>query len=40
MLRLLTILLFGPDLHSVEPLALRDFCNIFLPNADEDQKKF
>ena len=29
----------GPDLHSAGPLALRDFCNIFLPNASDDQKK-
>ena len=28
-----------PDLHRVGPLALRDFCNIFLPNIGEDQKQ-
>ena len=26
-----------PDLHIVGPLAVWDFCNIFLPNASEDQ---
>ena len=26
------------DLHSVEPLALWDFCNIFPPTTGEDQK--
>ena len=38
-LRLLTMLLPGPDLHRVGPLALWDFRNIFLQNTDEDQKK-
>ena len=33
------MLLFGLDLHSVEPLALWGFRNIFLPNTGEDQKK-
>ena len=33
------MLLPGPDLHRVEPLALCDFCIIFLPNTGEDQKK-
>ena len=28
-----------PDLHSLGTLALWDFCNIFLPNTGEDQKK-
>ena len=28
-----------PDLHCTGPLALGDFCNIFLPNISEDQKK-
>ena len=37
-LRLLTMLLPWPDLHCVGPLALWDFCNIFLPNKGEDQK--
>ena len=30
------MLMLGPDLHLVE---LWDFCNIFLPNRNEDQKK-
>ena len=34
------MILPGPDLHWVGLLALRDFCNIFLPNIDEDQKKY
>ena len=34
------MLLPGPDSHLVEPMALWDFCNIFLPNTGEDQKKF
>ena len=29
----------GLDLHLVGPLALWDFCNIFLPYTGEDQKK-
>ena len=33
------MLLPGPDLHLVGPLLLWDFCNIFLPNTGEDQKK-
>ena len=33
------MLLPGPDLHRVGPLALWDFRNIFLPNTGEDQKK-
>ena len=33
------MLLLGMDLLSVEPLTLRDFCIIFLPNTGEDQKK-
>ena len=33
------MLLSGPDLGLVEPVALWDFCNIFLPNTGEDQKK-
>ena len=33
------MLLPGPDLHRVGPLALWDFCNILLPNTGEDQKK-
>ena len=39
MLRLQTMLLPGTDLHGVGPLALWGFCNIFLPNKGEDQKK-
>ena len=38
-LRLQTMLLPGPDLHCVGPLALWDFRNISLPNTGEDQKK-
>ena len=30
----------GPDLLCAGPQALRGFCNIFLPNITEDQKKF
>ena len=33
------MLLPGPDLHRVGPLALWNFRNIFLPNTGEDQKK-
>ena len=34
------MLLPGPDLHSVGPLALWDFFwNIFPPNTDEDQQE-
>ena len=33
------MLLLGPDLYKVGPLALSDFRNIFLPNTGEDQKK-
>ena len=33
------MLLLGPDLHEVGPLALWDFCNIFQPNTGENQKK-
>ena len=33
------MLLFELDLYSVEPMTLGDFCNIFQPNTDEDQKK-
>ena len=33
------MLLPGPDLHWVGPLALWDFRNIFQPNIGEDQKK-
>ena len=33
------MLLPGPDLHGVGPLALWGFRNIFLPNTGEDQKK-
>ena len=33
------MLLPGPDLNRVGPLTLWDFCNIFLPNTGEDQKK-
>ena len=33
------MLLPGPDLHRVGPLALWNFRNIFLPNAGEDPKK-
>ena len=33
------MLLPEPDLHWFGPLALWDFCNIFLPNKGEDQKK-
>ena len=33
------MLLPGPDLHRVLPLALWDFCNIFLSNTGENQKK-
>ena len=29
----------GPDLHCVGPWLLGEFCNIFLPNVSEDQKK-
>ena len=29
-----------PDLHRARPLALGDFRNIFLPNIEEDQRKF
>ena len=38
-LRLQIMLLPGPDLHRVGPLAPRDFRNIFLPNTGEDQKQ-
>ena len=33
------MLLSGPDLHRVGPLALWNFRNIVLPNTGEDQKK-
>ena len=33
------MLLHESDLHWVGPQALKDFCNIFLPNTDETQKK-
>ena len=33
------MLLPGPDLHRVGPLALWDFRNIFLENTGEDQNK-
>ena len=33
------MLLPGPDLHRVGPLAIWDFRNIFLPNTGEDQEK-
>ena len=33
------MLLPGPDLNRVGPLALWNFRNIFLPNTGEDQKK-
>ena len=39
-LRLLIMLLPGSDLNCVGLLALWDFCNIFIPNKGEDQKKF
>ena len=29
----------GPNLHRAGPLALWIFCNIFLPNIGEEQKK-
>ena len=29
----------GPDLHRAGPWQFGDFCNIFLPNIGEDQKK-
>ena len=38
-LRLLTMLLPGPDLHCAGPLVLWDLRNIFLPNIGEDQKQ-
>ena len=38
-MRLLTMLLPGPDLHCAGPRALWEFRNIFLPNTGEDQKK-
>ena len=34
------MLLPGPDLHCAGPLAVWDFCYIFLPNVGEGQKKF
>ena len=37
-MRLLTMLLPGPDLHCAGPPALWKFRNIFLPNTGEDQK--
>ena len=37
-LRLQIMLLPGLDLHSVGPLVLWDFRNIFLPNTSEDQE--
>ena len=30
---------YSSHLHCVGPLALGDFCKIFLPNLGEDQKK-
>ena len=33
------MLLSGPDLHRLGPLALWNFRNIVLPNTGEDQKK-
>ena len=42
-LRLLHNVILGPDLHCADPHCprhLEDFCNIFLPNISEDQKKF
>ena len=31
--------IFGPDLPCADSLHFEDFCNIFLPNISEDQKK-
>ena len=38
-LRLLTMSLPGPDLHCASSWHFGDFCDIFLPNISEGQKK-
>ena len=39
MITLINHVIPGPDLHCVLPLVLKGFCNLFLPNIGEDQKK-